>query len=208
MTLQNRVDPFGTLRAVPARGTMMGNRGILHDDHRTVVKTHAHQNWVCCTLTFKDRRRPVMAPRRYTELFFLDEATALAAGHRPCATCRRADYRAFTRLWETVHGGAEAGRTLPHTIDRTLHRARIARGGRQVTFRAEAADLPDGTIYAGPEGPVLAWQDHAHQWSFDGYAAPVPLPQGAVKVLTPEPLVAMLRHGYRPQVHHSLASPE
>jgi hypothetical protein len=205
MPLQNRVDPFGRLHAVPARGTLMGNRGILHDDHRTVVRSHAHQNWVSCTLSHKNVRRIVMAPRRYTELFFLDEATALAAGHRPCATCRRADYRAFTRLWERVHGGAEAGRTLPHTIDRILHRARIARG-QKVTYEAPVEALPDGTIFMGSEGPLLAWQGRAYRWSFEGYGPASSLPQGMVQVLTPEPLVAMLAKGYRPQVHPSLAA--
>lgn len=87
MTRTNRVDPSGQFHAVPAKGTLMGNRGILHDDEGRIVKSHAHQNWVACTLQFKNRKREIMAPGRYTELFFLDEATAFAAGHRPCAEC-------------------------------------------------------------------------------------------------------------------------
>lgn len=200
MSLQNRVDPFGTFHAVTAKGSLMGNRGILHDEAKTVTRTHAHQNWVTCALSFKGRRRDIMAPGRYTELFFLDEATALAAGHRPCAECRRARYTEFTALWQQVHGGPEAGRSLPQTIDRALHAARIARG-RKVTFTADIADLPDGVMVAAGETAVLIWRGGQFDWSFEGYRPrPVPL-AGLVEVLTPKPLVEVIRAGFVPQVH-------
>ncbi|MCA1334359.1 hypothetical protein [Pseudooceanicola marinus] len=205
MTLQNRVDPFGTIRAVPARGQLMGNRGILHDDRRVVRRTHAHQAWVACALSYKGRdRKPLMWPGRYTELFFLDEATALASGHRPCATCRRDRFKAFTAAWKAVHGGPEEGRSLPQTIDRALHRARIARGGRKVTSEARAADLPDGTIIARGEDAFLILKGSLHLWGFEGYGEALPLGEGPVTVLTPAPLLKVLRHGYRPEVHPSL----
>lgn len=199
MTLQNRVDPFGRLHAIPARGGMMGNRGILHDDRRNVLRPHAHRNWVACTISFKGRQRRVMAPHRYTELFFLDEVTALAAGHRPCATCRRERYRAFTRAWISVHGGAEDGRSLPHTIDRRLHAARIDRRREKVTYEAECADLPDGTVFSDGAQPWLIWGGRRFRWTFDGYTPEEPVPQGPVTVLTPRPTVAVLREGYRPE---------
>lgn len=204
LTLQNRIDPFGQFHAVAAHGTLMGNRGILHDDERNVIKTHAHQNWVACALSFKGRKRQIMAPGRYTELFFLDEATALAAGHRPCAECRRDRYRAFTEVWKAVHGGAEERRSLPQTIDRALHKARITRQRAKVTHEALGADLPDGTIVTDGVEPLLLWQGRSYRWSFDGYTALGDAPQGIVTVLTPEPLIPVLRGGYRPEVHESV----
>lgn len=202
MSLQNRVDPFGCLHAVPARGSLMGNRGILHDGEQRVRKTHAHRNWVACALSYKGRRREIMAPGRYTELFFLDEATALAAGHRPCATCRRDRYRAFVGAWEAVHGGAAEGLSLPQTIDWSLHGARINRG-QKVTFEADVAALPDGTVVADGTEALLIWRGQALRWSFGGYARRGPVPSGPVPVLTPGPVVGVLRQGFRPEVHDS-----
>ena len=109
MPFQNRVAPTGALHAVTAKGTLMGNRGIIHDDESNILRTHAHQNWVTCALHYKDRKQAVMAPGRYTQLFFLDEVTALSAGHRPCATCRRERYRSFIDAWCQVHGRPETG---------------------------------------------------------------------------------------------------
>lgn len=205
MTLQNRVDPFGRITATPARGTMMGNRGILHDDQRTVRKTHAHQNWVTCALSFKGRKRPLMAPGRYTELFFLDEATSFAAGHRPCAECRRVHYNAFVAAWQQAHGGAVEGRSMPQTIDRALHKARINRS-EKVTFDSPLDDLPDGTICSDGDTSVLIWQGRQHRWSFEGYMPQTTPLTGTVHVLTPEPLIEVFRQGYRPEVHASVGS--
>src|SRR5215472_16656696 len=103
MPLENRVDPYGTLFRTPARGTMMGNRGgVIHNDEREIVRRYRSRRWIACVLEFRGRKRIVMSPRRYTELFFLDEAVALAAGHRPCAECRRARYNAFRLAWNTA----------------------------------------------------------------------------------------------------------
>lgn len=181
MVLKNRVDPFGQIHATPERGAWMGNRGFLQGN-----RTHAHSHWITCLLQFKGRKRALMTPGRYTELFFLDEATAYAAGHRPCAECRRADYRAFSALWAEVHGPAKAAE-----IDRRLRAAPPL----------VAESLPDGTMVAGPEGPVLIWRG-TWDWSFSGYRPRAPL-QGAVRVLTPAPIVALLARGLKVQVHES-----
>ncbi len=195
MPRMNRVSPQGQFHAVPDRGTLMGNRGILHEGE-AIRRPFAHQHWVCCVLSFKDRRRKLMQPGRYTELFFLDEATAYAAGHRPCAECRRADHLEFAGLWAQVHGPARAPQ-----IDRLLHAQRIHRRA-QVTWEAEAASLPDGTMIRGPDGPVLIWQGQ-HDWSFAGYTPRAPL-KGAVTVLTPPAIVALYAAGLRPGVHPSV----
>ncbi|EPX85710.1 hypothetical protein [Salipiger mucosus] len=204
MTYRNRVDPFGELHATPARGTLMGNRGILHDESGAIRRSHAHPNWVACALSFKDRKREIMQPGNYTELFFLDEATALAAGHRPCATCRRERYRAFTEAWRRVHGDAPEGWSLPQTIDKALHAARIDRKRRKVTFEAEAECLPDGTVFAVGEEAVLLWQGREFAWGFEGYRPCAGRTDGDVAVLTPAPVVDVLREGYLPAVHPSV----
>ena len=202
MSLQNRVDPFGHFHAVPARGDLMGNRGILHDDHKHVQKTHAHQNWVTCSLSFNGQKRPVMSPGAYTELFFLDEATAFAAGHRPCATCRRDRYLEFIRIWEAVHGDPKEGRTVPQTVDWMLHKSRIARR-EKVIYQADCMSLPDGTIIADGMEARLIWKGQGLLWSFDGYKQSSHLKSGLVDVLTPKPLVTLMLQGYRPDIHGS-----
>ncbi|MFW2588890.1 hypothetical protein [Sagittula sp. SSi028] len=196
MGRQNRVDPFGVIQGNPARGTMMGNRGILHDAQGRILRSHAHQNWVACVLSFKGRRRAVMSQGSYTELFFHDEATALAAGHRPCGECQRARYRAFRQLWCDVHGPPPDDRPVPQWIDRSLHAARI-RNGAKVTFDASLSDLPDGVMVAVEGRPYLRHQGAVWRWSFTGYR-----PAGGignqVQVLTPKPMVDVLRAGYVP----------
>lgn len=198
MPHQNRVDPFGNILAVAARGTLMGNRGILHDDAQTIVRQHAHQNWITCALAFKGRRRSIMAPGRYTELFFLDEATAFAAGHRPCAECRRERYKTFTRIWRHVHGEPAPGRPLSQTIDRVLHAQRIARGGRKVVHAAEVTDLPTGAVFAHDGAPVLVKDGQQFDWHPDGYTARQTPVTGPVDVLTPAAIIALFRQGLRP----------
>jgi hypothetical protein len=203
MSYQNRVDPFGRLHEVPVRGELMGNRGILHDDAKSITRTHAHQNWVACALAFKGRHREIMQPGKYTELFFLDEGTAFAAGHRPCAECRRARYQEFIGAWRQVHGEPEAGRSLPQTIDRLLHAHRIARVGRKVSFEAAVEDLPDGTFFATGDRAVLIWNDRQFEWSFEGYVESTTRAFGVVTVLTPRPIVGLFLHGFRPDVHRT-----
>src|SRR6202050_4349683 len=128
MPLQNRVDPCGNPLRTPARGTIMGNRGgALHNSEREIVRTYKSRRWIACVLEFRGRYRIVMSERRYTELFLLDEATALAAGHRPCAECRHARFLAFCNAWRTAHpaDGASA-RPAATAIDERLHAERIA----------------------------------------------------------------------------------
>jgi hypothetical protein len=194
MPLQNRVSPEGRLHAVPDRGAWMGNRGILHQDGQ-ILRSHAHPNWITCALSFKGVTRPLMAPNRYTELFFLDEATAYAAGHRPCAECRRPAYNAFAALWAKVHGTASA-----KEMDRQLHAERLHGRAKRVHV-AMAEDLPDGVMVRGPEAPILLWRG-CHDWSFAGYHRR-PALSGEVEVLTPPALVALIRAGLAVQVHAS-----
>ena len=200
MTLQNRVTPTGEIIADPARGSLMGNRGILHDaGQRLGVARWRHPHWIACRLAFKGRRRPVMAPRRYTELFFLDEPTALAAGHRPCCECRREDFLRFQAAWRRAFG--EDGDARAGEIDRVLHRARVEpRTRRQIRFEAPLDDLPDGAFVLLPNDPTpcLVRGDHLEPWRPDGYGSPRPRRSGSVSVLTPAPTIAVLRAGYVP----------
>ncbi|SNS81154.1 hypothetical protein [Tropicimonas sediminicola] len=198
---QNRVLPTGEVAAIPERGLLMGNRGILHDaEGRLGVSRWRHPHWVCCVLSFKGRRREVMAPGRYTELFFLDEAVALAAGHRPCAECRRPDHEAFRDAWERAFGS----RPRAPEIDRVLHAERATRDRRQIRHRADPASLPDGAMVLGPEGAALVLQGALLPFSPPGYGPRRPMPRGAaIEVLTPRATVDVLRAGYRPLLHPS-----
>jgi len=207
MPLQNRVTPRGEIVAVAARGSLMGNRGRLHDGERRLVRGHVpgYRAWVTCVLRFKGRRRVVMTPGRYTELFFLDEATALAAGHRPCGECRRADFLRFKRAW--LAGNRRFRLPADVTIapiDRQLHAERLDAQGRQRTFDADPTTLPDGVFVTREDDPVawLLWRDRLWPWSPAGYGEPRPVGRGRVVVLTPRSTVAALAAGYVPAVHH------
>src|SRR5579884_2736415 len=145
MQLQNRVDPYGAIFRTPARGTMMGNRGgSIHNGDREIVRRYVSRRWIACVLEFRGRRRVVMSPNRYTELFFLDEAVALSAGHRPCAECRRQRYNAFRDAWMRSHNAAEGISPMADQIDLELHRARFDRRKGKITYRASLDSLPDG----------------------------------------------------------------
>lgn len=199
MPRRNRVTPEGEIVADPARGMLMGNRGRLHRPDGTFgAALWTTKAWIACALSFGDRHRTIMAPGSYTELFFLDEATAYAAGHRPCAECRRADFVAFRAGWEAVHGPARAP-----AIDAVLHAARTRRDRTKVTFRADAATLPDGTMIRTSEGPSLLRGAASVSWTPAGYGAACERPDGPVEVLTPEPVVALFRAGLRPALHPS-----
>ncbi len=212
MTLQNRVDPFGNIHATPERGTMFGNRGgCMHNASQQLTgRPWVNKRWICCLLEFKGRRRPLMAPNRYTELFFLDEATAFAAGHRPCMECRRADAKRFIAAWSTAHlPPGQPLRTIDH-IDEIAHRQRIDPATRrQKTSRAQLSTLPDGvflTLDDNPGQPLLLWQRHLRPWSFAGYGAPIALPADqAVTLLTPESYAVAFAAGYVPAVHDSVS---
>jgi hypothetical protein len=203
MPLQNRVTPSGEIVADPSRGLMMGNRGCLHGQGRTLgVSRWRSKLWICCLLDYKGVQRDPMPPGRWTALFFLDEATALAAGHRPCGYCRRGDYLAFAEAWR-------AARHLPRRpsaaeMDKALHRERTDRSGRKLTYPAPAAELPDGVMIRAGGGPGLLIGGRVRPWSFRGYGAPAPVdPAGRVEVLTPPSIVATITAGYRPLVHPS-----
>jgi hypothetical protein len=201
MSLQNRVTPFGEIAAVGGRGLVMGNRGILHDDNRHIVRYSQVRRWLACRTEFRQIRRVVMRPHSYTELFFLDEATAFAAGHRPCAECRRADYRRYCALWATCHGAPACA----DIIDRQLHRERLSRPRTKRTYRADLATLPDGA-YIVIEG--RAWLVHGNglfAWTPLGYSERRErLDNQEVEVLTPPSTVAVFAAGYRATVHPSI----
>lgn len=202
--LQNRVRPDGGIVATPERGLMMGNRGgCFHRDDRTLGRTHwASRQWICCVLAFKGRRRALMQPNRYTELFFLDEATALAAGHRPCFECRRADASRFAALWaESKHMPAPP--SAPD-MDRVLHRERLGPDRRKREVLVPIDGLPDGVIVRLPpdEACYLIVGKRLLPWSFAGYGPPRARPSTQdVHVLTPTSIVAVLSSGYRPMLH-------
>ena len=204
MPLRNRVTPFSRIEAVAARGLFMGQRGCLHDERRTLLgETWKHKAWIVCVLEFRGRRRTVMAPRRYTELFFLDEAVALAAGHRPCAECRRAAFNAFVRAWADASG--EPARAP--ALDAALHRERvpILRG---VRGRARPEELPDGAFVADAEGRAyLKRTSELLEWSHAGYVrARDCAGAGELDVLTPASTLVVLRAGYQPVYHPSAQS--
>ncbi|MCP4205489.1 MAG: hypothetical protein GY767_00375 [Shimia sp.] len=201
MPRQNRVQPDGQILAHRTRGAVMGNRGVLHDDnaHHHGKLTHRrwrHKAWVCCVLSFKNRQRRLMAPNRYTELFFYDEAVALAAGHRPCAECRRRDHKAF--LTAADHSGSAPA------FDDKLHTARaiprIYGQNRQLT---DTRTLPDATFILTDTGPTLLLEDMALPFNPDGYAAPIKRPEGLFPVLTPAPTRIALHNGFRPTLRLS-----
>jgi hypothetical protein len=197
MPLQNRVNPFGNLFRTTARGIMMGNRGgAIHNEDREIVRRYKSRRWIACVLEFRGRHRIVMSPNRYTELFFLDEATAFAAGHRPCAECRRERYNAFRAAWHTP--------AFADDIDRELHPARIGPHKEKVTYEAELHTLPDGT-FADREGS--AWLIKANEllrWTPEGYTERIARSTSErVTVLTPKPIVECFRRGYKTAIHDS-----
>ena len=196
MPLQNRVTPFGEIVAIPERGTLMGNRGVIHADDGSHKREWQVRRWIACRLEFKGRKRAVRQPRRWTELFFLDEATALAAGHRPCAECRREDYRRWQAAWPHGETGADA-------MDLVLHDSRLD-GKAKRTYEAVLGELPDGVIVDRGGAPFLLAAGTLRPWSPAGYGAAVPAPaEERVTVLTPRATVAVIARGYAVSVHPS-----
>ena len=202
MPLQNRVDPFGELFATPARGTLMGNRGgRFHTNTRTLTgRRWASRQWICCVLTFKGRQRDVWG-RFYTELFFLDEPTALAAGHRPCFECRRQDAENFAEHWRKAR--RERRRPRAAEMDRLIHRERL-QGRAKRRHRRAIDDLPDGAFVV-LDGAVFAVRgDTLLRWTPQRYDAPIARPRGiSVDVLTPPAILGVLSAGYQPRWHPS-----
>ncbi len=208
MPLPNGVDPSGTINQTCPQARWLGNRGVLHDVNRVLFRQWATKSWVTCALHYKGiSRKPLMQPKRYTELFFLDEATALAAGHRPCAECRRAEFNRFKATW--IRGNPERATDGPLSasqVDNSLHADRIGPNGDRVTFNDAFSSLPDGAMLLLDGRPHLKWKGKAFQWSDAGYsmAAADDLGNTVVTVLTPRSTVLALRAGYVPQVHDSV----
>jgi hypothetical protein len=150
MARQNRVTPCGEIVSVPERGTVMGNRGVLHDPAGRILRPWQLQRWFLCRLEFRGRQRVVMAPGRDTELFFLDEATGLATGHRPCFECRRDSLVSFVDAWEKAD--PRAGRPTAPMLDRQLHSERVGPGKSKQTFTASVEELPDGVFVSSDDG--------------------------------------------------------
>jgi hypothetical protein len=197
--LPNRVTPLGELIATPERGLVYGNRGCLHDARGEIRRPYATRRWIACRLCFRGRRRsPLMAPGRFTELFFLDEATALAAGHRPCAECRRSDYNRFSDLWLRLHPGQVGA----DAIDAQLNSERLAAGRRErLLHEASYRELPDGTFVLDAGAPHLVLASGLLTWSPGGYRERHRRPtNGRATVITPPSLVAILRSGWSPSV--------
>ena len=200
MPRQNRVTPFGELIATECRGTLMGNRGCLHDERRQIRRPFALRRWILCVLHFRGRHRTVMSPGQYTELFFLDEATGLAAGHRPCCECQRQRYHLFRDAWAAANPDL-AGSPTPTAdeMDAVLHAERLDEHLRKRTHPAELADLPAGVmvLLEGDERPWLVLADVLRPWTADGYGPAVPRPAGAaVRLLTPPSVVRAIAKGF------------
>jgi hypothetical protein len=201
MPLQNRVTPSGDIIATAQRGMFTGNRGIIHDPAtKTLTRRWASRAWLTCVCEFRGRRREVMGGRSWTELFFLDEATALAAGHRPCFFCRRDDANRFRAAWEQGNG---VGDVLARDIDAVLHRERLdGRAKRLHPLPAPLARLPDGAMVQDRAESFLVLQGRALLWSPAGYRATGSLSQDAM-LLTPPSTLRAMSAGYRPVLHRS-----
>ncbi len=200
--LPNRVDPQGNIIKTSARGHWMGNRGQLHDRGKTILRPFKLKAWITCLLQFKNRHREVMAPNLYTELFFMDEATAFSAGHRPCFECRRADYDRFKTLW--LKGNPEYGfdlKTSIQKIDDIIHEERIDKQRNKVTYEDNLSSLPDGAFVLWEDKPHLLANGRLFPWTPEGYEDSIPLPGvDKITVLTPKSVVNAFRAGYVPEM--------
>lgn len=203
--LQNRVDPFGAIVANAARGSFMGNRGIIHDANtRELLKRRwTTKAWIICVCEFKQRHRTVMSPGTYTELFFFDEVTALAAGHRPCFECRRQAAKQYAGCFADAHRIADP---KVREIDALLHAQRLASGGETISIDADRLDdFPDGTMVSVAGRPMALRNKSALPWSFAGYGTALPLTELAAQpmaMITPMASVAVMKSGYLPQFGH------
>ncbi|MFB6450731.1 hypothetical protein [Bradyrhizobium tunisiense] len=200
MPLQNRVTPTGDIIATPHRGLFTGNRGIIHDPATKTLlrKRWSSPAWITCLCEFRGWRRPVMARRSWTELFFLDEATAFAAGHRPCFFCRREDAKRFRAAWEAGNG---ASGISAKAMDAVLHRERLDRGRKRLhLLPVPLADLPDGAMVQQGEDSFLVLQGRALLWSPAGYSG-VERQLGEAALLTPPSTLRALTAGYTPVLH-------
>jgi hypothetical protein len=206
MPRQNRVTPFGTIIVTPARGTLMGNRGCLHNHHQQIIRLYQGKRWIICQLQFKERRRKIMTSGHYTELFFLDEATALAAGHRPCAECSRPRFEKFRAFWMQANPDpVHKSKPLATEIDDVLHRERINAAQHKTSYQKKLGTLPDGSFVAlDAKQPYLLFRGFLLAWRPEGYGQCLAPPSDRiVQVLTPRSIVRTLAAGYRAGVHPS-----
>lgn len=206
MPRQNRVTPFGDLIAVPQRGEMFGNRGILHDSQQRIVRYSQGRRWLVCRLEFHNRHRTIMRPGSYTELFFLDEATALAAGHRPCAECRHREYQEFRRCWAAAHDEPSGSLPSADWMDAELHSDRLMTPGVRKTYQEDIAALAEGVFIVFSSEAWLLWRSALLRWTPGGYVERLARPtHGPVTVLTPRATARAIAAGYTPLVHPSAA---
>ena len=217
MTYQNRVDPFGHLFAPSSsgvRGAWTGNRGRIHAPGGRISRPYELKRWIYCRLDYPRPSHPVMAPGHWTHLFFLDEATALAAGHRPCAFCLNSRFKAFQAAWAEgntqrltlADSGEPAGGFTAPAMDGALHAERLTSSGEKAIYRESVSRLPDGCfiLLEGDPAPYLVWGEALFRWTPTGYLSPQPrLPGLAVSVLTPPSTVHALRAGFSPTLHPS-----
>lgn len=209
---RNRIDPFGDMRAVPTRGVFTGNRGCLVNDSGELVRHHVGMAWITCVIRYRDSTQPLNAPHTWTPLFFLDDAVALAAGHRPCGRCRRDDY---LRYRAAVHEGLRATSPLSASdIDRRLNGERLTAGrgldrrGDRLLWRSLVAQLPVGAVVVDGTGiPLLVIDDGLRPFSFSGWGQPRAMPADPMDVLTPQTSTLALAHGFVPHLHASATNP-
>lgn len=212
MPLRNRVDPWGDLHSVAERGLLTGNRGCLVDDAGKVVRHHRGSLWIVCVTEFRGWQSPLARPGRWTPIFFLDDAVALAAGHRPCGLCRRPAYESYRRAVATgldAPDPASAQYLNRRLASERLHSGRgVARGQDRRTWTAGIDDLPAGTVLVGPgRQPRLLLSDRLVGFAFSGWANALRRPVGVrVEVLTPPTSVVALANGYEPLIHPSAYS--
>lgn len=209
MPRRNRVDPWGDLHAVPQRGLFTGNRGCLVDAHEAVVRHHSSALWITCKTVFRDWRWPLARPRRWTPIFFLDEAVALAAGHRPCAFCRRPDYHAYRDAVGAARGVDKPLRAIDLNALLKAERLRRGRGleraADRIVWRTRLRSLPDGAVVLDSlRQPRLLLGGALHRFTFAGWTDPVSAePAAEVEVLTPPTSVSALAQGYTLTLHPS-----
>ena len=206
--LQNRVNPFGDLIKTEARGTWTGTRGVIHNDQQEIIRPFKLKAWITCKLEFKGRKRKVMSPNRYTELFFLDEATAFAAGHRPCCECRRDDFNNFKMYWLAGNPGYNfSKKTSIREIDQIIHQERINKDRSKPTFEESIPAIPNGTFILFNNEPYLVSANRLHVWSPFGYTHSITLPDlDKLTVITPASIVNTFRAGYVPQISGTILS--
>lgn len=199
---QNRVTPTGEMIRTTARGTFMGNRGVIHNDNAEIKHIYKIKAWITCLLQFKGRRFEIMKPKRFTALFFLDEATSFAAGHRACNECRKEDFKKFKSLW--IKGNPEYDfnmKTKIAEIDAIVHSERINSAGEKVTFEMDTSEIPDGSFVLMHSKPYLFFQSRLYLWTPHGYEIAIPLPSSPqLTVLTPKSVVKTFRAGYTPGI--------